>query len=144
MGYYTSYALKWEGGQDKPTEEYLALVAEVGEDRASNLLTKGMVKIQKSKTVADRVAEWIKGNEEASGTLELDGSAGESSKWYDHEKDLIQLSQLEPDVLFTLEGEGENNEDIWKKYFLAGDVQEAKATVTIEPCRFTLPKGADE
>jgi len=35
--------------------------------------------------------------------------------------------------MFTLHGEGEENEDIWDKYFLNGKCQVAKAEWTIPP-----------
>jgi hypothetical protein len=42
------------------------------------------------------------------------------AKWYDHDKNMRQLSELYPDKLFKLEGEGEENEDIWEAYYKNG------------------------
>lgn len=50
--------------------------------------------------------------------LEFDES--DSLKWYDHEKEMKQLSKEFPDVLFKLHGEGEDKYDIWDKYFMGG------------------------
>lgn len=57
---------------------------------------------------------------------------GEEAKWYDHEEHMRAFSKRWPGILFTLEGEGEDNEDIWKKYFLNGKCQVAKAVITME------------
>ena len=54
-------------------------------------------------------------------------------KWYEHESDMRIVSKMFPNVLFTLSGEGEENGDIWKKYFLGGKCQVAKAKIEIAP-----------
>jgi hypothetical protein len=41
-------------------------------------------------------------------------------KWYDHDADMITLSAHFPDVLFTLDGEGEETGDIWRKWYKNG------------------------
>lgn len=41
---------------------------------------------------------------------------GESVKWYDCEKDMIELSLLYPEHLFILKCQGEDSSDIWKLY----------------------------
>lgn len=56
----------------------------------------------------------------------------ESCKWYDHDKDMVAVSRDFPDTLFELSGEGEESGDIWKKYFLNGKVQVAKAKIIFE------------
>lgn len=45
------------------------------------------------------------------------GDFDEGCKWYDNEKDMRKLSSVYPDVLFTLSGEGEENEDLWDSIF---------------------------
>lgn len=52
-------------------------------------------------------------------------------KWYDHEAHIKNVSARHPGVIFTLHGEGEESGDIWKKYFLNGKVQVAKAEIII-------------
>lgn len=41
----------------------------------------------------------------------------EDMRWYEHEKDMVKLSSLFPEYLFTLDGEGEESADIWRKFF---------------------------
>ena len=41
-------------------------------------------------------------------------------KWYDCEDDMINISKLYPNILFTVEGEGEESGDIWRQYFKNG------------------------
>lgn len=70
-------------------------------------------------------------NEEAHYCLDETGSSDETGKWYAHEVDLRQLSKENPHFLFVLSGEGEEAGDVWKKYFLAGKCQVAKAQIQI-------------
>jgi hypothetical protein len=55
-----------------------------------------------------------------------DGASADPCKWYTHES--INF----PNVLFTLNGEGEEPGDIWAKYFVNGKVQTAKAQLVFE------------
>lgn len=75
------------------------------------------------------------GNEDTeSGTrceLSLDGD--DEHKWNDNEDDMRLLSKEFPDVLFKLHGEGEDNEDIWDKYFMNGKMQYCPAKIMCPP-----------
>lgn len=44
----------------------------------------------------------------------------ESLKWYNHEDDMCKLSAMFPDLYFTLEGDGEEFDDYWRKLFHDG------------------------
>lgn len=44
----------------------------------------------------------------------------DSMKWYDHEAEMSQLSAIFPDYYFTLEGDGEESDDYWRKLFHNG------------------------
>jgi hypothetical protein len=55
------------------------------------------------------------------------------AKWYEHEQNMREWSARAPDVLFTLEGEGEEAGDVWKKYFKDGKMQICRAVLTFEP-----------
>jgi hypothetical protein len=41
-------------------------------------------------------------------------------KWYEHDHHMEVISQEYPDILFILNGEGEESGDIWRKYFKNG------------------------
>ena|ERR1035437_5577262 len=51
------------------------------------------------------------------------GGCSESCKWYDHEKNLVDFSLKHKDVLFTLDGTGEDNDDSWILYVQSGKSQ---------------------
>jgi hypothetical protein len=59
---------------------------------------------------------------------------GEASKWYESDQDMKELSSREEykDVLFILEGEGEDNDDIWIAYYKNGKVQKEYAKITFD------------
>ena len=52
-----------------------------------------------------------------------------NAKWYDHDDDMIGLSNLYPDVLFILEGNGEESDDIWITYYKGGKHQYCPASI---------------
>lgn len=56
----------------------------------------------------------------------------EECKWYDHDEDMRRFSKLHPDLVFTLMGEGENNEDIWKAVYVNGKGKRVKARIVFE------------
>lgn len=53
-------------------------------------------------------------------------------KWYEHDEDMRKVSKLYKDTIFILKGEGEDPGDIWKKYYLDGKCQEARAIITFD------------
>lgn len=57
-------------------------------------------------------------------------------KWYDHDKDMIELSKKHPNILFQLDGEGEESGDIWRSYYCNGEVEFAKAVLTFPSINF--------
>jgi len=59
--------------------------------------------------------------------IDKNGETKESGKWYGYETDMREFSEKYPELLFCLEGEGESNKDIWKKYYKNGKSQECKA-----------------
>lgn len=54
-------------------------------------------------------------------------------KWYDHEDDLRRISALFPNALFTLDGEGEGSDDIWRDYYKNGKMQHCPARIEFDP-----------
>jgi hypothetical protein len=47
----------------------------------------------------------------------------EPCKWYEHEKEMRASSLAHPDHVFQLDGVGEEQGDVWRKYFRAGRMQ---------------------
>lgn len=59
-------------------------------------------------------------------------------KWYDCEKDMKSYSKKHPEVVFLIDGEGEESGDIWKAYFQNGKMFKTKATLVFE--EFSIEK----
>ncbi|MCD8212410.1 MAG: hypothetical protein LUC17_05230 [Oscillospiraceae bacterium] len=67
------------------------------------------------------------------------------AKWYECDLDMCSLSARFPDYLFTIFGDGEQREDIWRGYYYRGRVQICRPRITwdaFDPDR-TRPPGRD-
>lgn len=62
-----------------------------------------------------------------------DGYFSEDLKWYEHDNDMMLLSSRIPDVLFSLHGEGESQEDLWNAYYLNGKMLYCPADICYPP-----------
>lgn len=62
----------------------------------------------------------------------LEEHHGENCKWYDYETDMQQLSREWPNVLFILEGDGEEAGDLWKAWFRNGKMHKLEAKIVFE------------
>ncbi|TXK69930.1 hypothetical protein [Bacillus amyloliquefaciens] len=82
---------------------------------------------------AELVREYVNENHDENGCLTavFNGWAYEM-KWYGHEEDVREVSRQFPDVLITLTGEGEDNGDMWRKYFKGGKMQACHAKITFD------------
>lgn len=56
----------------------------------------------------------------------------ESIKWYDCEKDMKAYSKKHPNVVFCIDGKGEESGDIWRAYFKNGKTFRTKAVLVFE------------
>lgn len=65
--------------------------------------------------------------------LDVDGGCMQACKWYDFDEDMARYSTYFPDVVFELDGVGEESDDQWKAYFHDGKMQKVMATITYEP-----------
>lgn len=63
----------------------------------------------------------------------------DSMKWYDWQKDCEKLSEDYPNLLFTLQGEGEESGDVWKAWFRNG-----KSHIVRPKIAFPKPDNIDE
>jgi hypothetical protein len=59
----------------------------------------------------------------------IEGCLDEQMKWYDHEEDMAALSKEFPNILFVLDGVGEEFPDAWRKWFYNGTVEASYAEV---------------
>ena len=69
----------------------------------------------------------------------------EPVKWYEHVKDMLDLSREFPGVLFTLHGEGEQGDDLWQSYYFDGMFQHEKAVISYaeyDPAKLKQPSMA--
>ncbi len=78
------------------------------------------------------INELRKISDNASCSIDCEGITLCETKWYNHEIDLREFSKLSPEVVFKLEGLGEDRSDSWVKYFKNGLVQESIAKVTYD------------
>ena len=53
-----------------------------------------------------------------------------NSTWYDWDDHLSNVSASFPDVLFILDGAGEENPDLWRAWAMGGEVEQVIATIT--------------
>ncbi|ASR77580.1 hypothetical protein SEA_PARADIDDLES_99 [Streptomyces phage Paradiddles] len=70
----------------------------------------------------------------------LDRGYSQNLKWYDWEKDMKQLSREWPNVLFILEGDGEETGDLWKAWFRNGEMHKLEAKIVFETIKPDLDK----
>jgi hypothetical protein len=49
----------------------------------------------------------------------ISGNA-DSSKWYSHNKEMVELSKSFPEYLFILDGDGEEVGDVWREFYRNG------------------------
>jgi hypothetical protein len=62
---------------------------------------------------------------------------GDEMKWYHHEDDMIALSKEYPDIVFVLEGEGEEAPDFWRMWVCNGEWEKVYAELV-----YPMPKTA--
>lgn len=93
MGYYTSHKLR------------------ACMERNGTLSQVELVDLELEKTLRQENKEQIW--DDLSYAVDDNGDPCDSVKWYDHDDHMIAISKLYPDVIFLLEGHGEESGDIW-------------------------------
>ena len=56
----------------------------------------------------------------------------DSWKWYDHDEDMVKLSLRFPNYTFILEGEGEENGDLWRTIYHDGKLERLNVKIVYE------------
>ena len=130
MGYCTIYSLSWDC-----SKENVRRLCEHKVTKGAKFCPECGVSTSPV-DVETLISKWIKqeklqNNDFCYGISEF-GKSNDSCKWYQHDDDMKKLSEKFPNVIFTLEGTGEEPGDQWKKYYFDGKVQEAKAIITFD------------
>lgn len=124
MGYYTYYSMEILDINNKGYDSYKIAKYMLDKQKESDRFYAFKYELE----------DFVK-NEEAKSKIKYDLSLDSDDvyKWYDNENDMLFLSKEFPDVLFKLHGEGEENTDIWNKYFMNGKMQYCPAKIVYEP-----------
>ena len=77
----------------------------------------------------DVIKQFMEFSEDAKYVLDEEGHSQDSSKWYSEEQDMIEFSKKHPSLIFQLNREGEQNDDMCKSYYLNGKFQHCVAEV---------------
>ena len=80
----------------------------------------------------DLIRQLREESEGAQFSFDDDGETEESTKWYDHDKDMIEFSTKHPEALFELTGDGEESPDFWRTYYKNGKYQTCKGEIVYE------------
>lgn len=125
MGYYTTFTFKvlsLDGKTDK-TDEFFSLL-KLGRTGGNILEDPSIYKEEYVKKVREITKKYIP----VANIIDLI-EYSEPHKWYEHETDMMKFSQTFPEYIFSLEGNGEDSGDIWKKWFYKGKMQGGKAKI---------------
>lgn len=129
MGYYTTFKLNF--ALPKVVTDFADKLKELGIDVPPDVQIQQTTDALEASVIAAMEQEELYG---IVGFLNhvYDGDS-ESMKWYEWEDDMRFFSKKFPTVLFTLNGEGEENDDMWKAYFKNGKMQFCKAKIAFDP-----------
>lgn len=117
MGYYTNYSLQIE------CDVAGILLGDHAESEIARYISEQEPNNELQVFLGD----------DGSGVLELKRGATHSMKWYSHDIDMRRLSRKFPDVLFRLQGQGEEYSDVWRKYYFNGMMQLCSPKISYDP-----------
>ncbi len=83
-------------------------------------------------TDIDIIGKFRDENDWAAHALDTGGHSSDECKWYNCKEDIFEFSKKNPDILFLLEGEGEEAGDVWKFYARNGKSYYRKAKIVFE------------
>lgn len=116
MGYYTYYNLSIKNDDEVSIERQREASLYLLKDFGFSPITEKYHKERIEKSLYP--FDWI---------------SDDSMKWYDYERDMINLSKEFPEVIFVLYGEGEEREDIWRSFFKNGKCVHQAAHIYYDP-----------
>ena len=132
MGYYTDYDLSYELPPAKENPEIKAF-KELCKEKGIPMPLEVQAKIDEQLMFEMQVEDIMTGTTDSGYSLKGFISGYEDTcKWYEHEKELREISAKIPGVIITLEGKGEEQGDHWIKYFMNGKMQYCPAKVTFD------------
>ena len=126
MGYYTEYTLVIDNSQVKDEVEKKKQ-SEIEEIQQSNISDE--LKMRLIKDVEKTYRTSIATQSDVIDFLTYDPFDDEC-KWYEHTEDMRKISEKYQNVIFSLYGNGEEDGDMWVKYFMNGKVQTEDAVIT--------------
>ena len=126
MGYYTEYTLVIDNSQVKDEVEKKKQ-SEIEEIQQSNISDE--LKMRLIKDVEKTYRTSIVTQSDVIDFLTYDPFE-DQCKWYEHTEDMRKISEKYQNVIFSLYGNGEEDGDMWVKYFMNGKVQTEEAVIT--------------
>ena len=126
MGYYTEYTLVIDNSQVKDEVEKKKQ-SEIEEIQQSNISDE--LKMRLIKDVEKTYNTSIVTQSDVIDFLTYDPFE-DQCKWYEHTEDMRKISEKYQNVIFSLYGNGEEDGDMWVKYFMNGKVQTEDAVIT--------------
>ena len=126
MGYNTEYSLVIDNSQVKDEIEKKKQ-SEIEEIQQSNISDE--LKMRLIKDVEKTYNTDIVYVNDVIDLLNFDPFGGQC-KWYDHTEDMCKISEKYQNVIFSLYGNGDEDGDMWVKYFMNGKVQYEQAVIT--------------
>lgn len=98
MGYYTHYSLEMEG-EESPINRILDLFDDPPNDVGIKGFSYGGIYYHLG---------------------DIYHGYAEFCKWYNFEEEMKKFSKMHPEVIFILDGDGEERRDVWRMYFKNG------------------------
>lgn len=102
MGYYTDFTMKIDGPEDK--------IQELRDSNEKGAMDYGHL-FENFTILQSGLCVWS------------------DVKWYEYKEDMQRISELNPELFFTLWGDGEEEKDLWVAYFYQGQYEWFKAQI---------------
>lgn len=135
MGYYTTFELDYELPEQDKSSAVNDFISEC-DKKDIEIPTDVLIQFDSALDLEVQLEEALTDDSFPDGgwgpLMNYVNGDADSGSWYEHERDMLILSNRFPTVKFTLRGSGEENSDVWVKYFLGGKKQVCKAKITFD------------